>query len=888
MVDNAVGRLHWRGFLADAAWIAGLFLVFAGVVWWFNVVDFYQRHFFDEGLIVVANHVVRIGFLFILIWLVYAPGAAVAAMLLRGQASDTHLTPAERGILAFGFGMALWHVFMLVLGVAGLYYRPVMVAVAAAVLLTSCRHFATVARAACALLSNRLGQLRRGEARSDTAVIGLVVLCAVWLLVVRGLYPGGGGDYYTHYFYYTVEVLKNHGLAPNDVWYHYYYSKGYGLTFLGMLLTDPEAPALVTFGCMLFAAAALATLAARLAPRSLWPACVAGLYLLFYLICISSRGSGELQKGHERVTALMILIAFGLCMAHRGLPRVWTAMAAACGVAIAVIAQPFGVIVAFYFGVAWFWSLLRRQKAAMWRFFFAAAAVGVTVLGVLVLSYVQTGLPNDQALDLMLRFADVKLLDEWGVLPQIVLVAWIRDNYLIGAKQWDLSVLEMLKYFLRLDHLWVYLTGPFVLLVVLAARMLSSKRIAASTTQAAATFKRFDVVVIGVFGSLILVLAAVSLLVARGQSGSFERASTFFFALLLMLGMAASSFLMAQWPGERARTVMRWHLPALLMGGTLLLWIGADSWAERVGRATANGVRYLTGNYSLREAYAHIEDGGLPFGGINPQALVASRQVGPGTPIWALTIDAYCMVPGCWMESVVSFKMSGKLDEIVTGSPERSRDLLREAGLDYFLVIEDTILLDLLPYSALFRPNTIGEYLGIKWTDGTAFLLTWIGPETTPITSDFLEIYTQLLRKREHPWFRFSKLAPQMTVATESLRNKVWGAPPDFPWRRPPPDGTINVLDATFGRSCRSHIPKNRNATNKVSNGNATEFVRDECSAKTTCEFTIDLNIIADPANGCEKDFEVIYKCALKDQPKTLTIPPPADDATLRLDCPTN
>ena len=67
---------------------------------------------------------------------------------------------------------------------------------------------------------------------------------------LRGFYPGGGGDYYTHYFYYYLAVIQNHGLAPNDVWYHYYYSKGSGLAFLGMLLSDPEAPALTTYACV--------------------------------------------------------------------------------------------------------------------------------------------------------------------------------------------------------------------------------------------------------------------------------------------------------------------------------------------------------------------------------------------------------------------------------------------------------------------------------------------------------------------------------------------------------------------------------------------------------------------------------------------------------------
>jgi hypothetical protein len=47
------------------------------------------------------------------------------------------------------------------------------------------------------------------------------------------------------------------------------------------------------------------------------------------------------------------------------------------------------------------------------------------------------------------------------------------------------------------------------------------------------------------------------------------------------------------------------------------------------------------------------------------------------------------MVPGCAIESVVSFKMSGDLDEILDGPPELSEsNLLQEAGLNYFLVSE--------------------------------------------------------------------------------------------------------------------------------------------------------------------------------------------------------
>ena len=303
---------------AEAAWAATLFGVFLAIVSWFNVVDFYHRHFFDHGLVVFVDNLARIGFLFILSWLIYAPGAAVANALLSG-ADRTQVSHTERSVLAFGIGVGLWHVLMLILGVAGLYYRSIMIGLAAIVLLASARHFGTVASSACRTLVGRTAALRRGIGIPEALSLLFVVACAIGLLLVRGLYPGGGGDYYTHYFYYYLDVLKNHDLSPNDVWYHYYYSKGYGLFFLGMLLTDPEAPALVTFCCVIFAAVAMAALAQRIAPRSLWPACVAALYLLFNVIGDArarANGGGHFQKDHEQVSALIVLIAVALCMAR--------------------------------------------------------------------------------------------------------------------------------------------------------------------------------------------------------------------------------------------------------------------------------------------------------------------------------------------------------------------------------------------------------------------------------------------------------------------------------------------------------------------------------------------------------------------------------------------
>ena len=45
--------------------------------------------------------------------------------------------------------------------------------------------------------------------------------------------------------------------------------------------------------------------------------------------------------------------------------RAWLTMAASSAVAVAIIAQPMGVIIGFYFMLVALWAMLRRQWAEM-------------------------------------------------------------------------------------------------------------------------------------------------------------------------------------------------------------------------------------------------------------------------------------------------------------------------------------------------------------------------------------------------------------------------------------------------------------------------------------------------------------------------------------------
>lgn len=568
------GKLNSR--IVDLMPVFLLFGVVFSLVLWFDFVDFYNRHFFDRGALVVANNLARTAFVLLLSWLIYAPGAGIAAMLLP-IAQRASLTSAEWAVLGFGIGVGLWHIAMLVLGLLNLYYRSVMVGLALIVLFASSSHFANVIRAGRFALDARVASWR-GSDTLETTCIGLITISLVWLLFVRGLYPGGGGDYYTHYFYYYLEVLKNHGLAPNDVWYHYYYSKGYGLFFFSMLLTDPEAPALATFCCVAFAVVAVATLAARIAPRSFWPVSAAIVYVLFCIGGFSRYGAGDFQKDHEQVSALVVLTAWAICMGAFLPARPFRVMSAASAVAASIVCQPAGILLAIFTGLLSGWALLRRRWKDLCEYGLITGTIVAAVMGMFALSYFATGLPTDHQLEQTLRLADFGRLDAWGVIPQIVAILWILDNLRAMAPPFGWDAFHQLSMFMRLDALWPYLTGPLVAVAIVAARRWTSRKatvdpedgIAASN--ALATLARL--------GALVIVLATISLLSGQVRNISFERFSTFFVPLLVLVGVSSSVWVLGRPLDAQLAKTLRVVLPVALLVSVLAYWQLIQHWGD--------------------------------------------------------------------------------------------------------------------------------------------------------------------------------------------------------------------------------------------------------------------------------------------------------------------
>ena len=73
--------------------------------------------------------------------------------------------------------------------------------------------------------------------------------------------------------------------------------------------------------------------------------------------------------------------------------------------------------------------------------------------------------------------------------------------------------------------------------------------------------------------------------------------------------------------------------------------------------------------------------------------------------------------------------------------------MLHAAHLDYFLFTREDDIRDPLPLSPLFSPDTIGRSLGVRWTDGTSSLLTWLGPGVTPLDAAWIADYRRAVQQ---------------------------------------------------------------------------------------------------------------------------------------------
>jgi hypothetical protein len=708
-----------------------LFLLFFGgyaaLIAWFKHVDVYHTHFSSTGVIVLLHNLFRVLFIFYLFWMIQAVGAAL--LRFAGGLDRSALGTLDYLALTFFAGAGPWHVVLFTLGYLSLLNVPAIVMLTAPAVALSFRELRFIAPR----LSEAFGRLDKGNKRFKAAC-----MCLVWcaLLLVKGLYPGGSDDYYGHYFPAYQAFLEHGSLWPNEAWIHYFYSKGAVLFFLGMLLTDPLAPQLVIFCFMSVAGLATFLFVRQVAPHASWPVIAV---LLFFGMFVYTPEWGEFHKLHEFNTAFAIAILWMAAVAlaqPAGAGTAWLVAAASAMTAALLVSVNMGPFLAAVFAVLAAWYVLTGDRGRGRVCLAFAALAAVLVAGVLAINFATTGLFNggDPSFLFFRKFADVEKLHRWGALPMVI---WWQRFLLgqIAASGPPLMAIKSSIQSLRLDLLWpLFFGGVLVAGLGAYARHRSRELVKHAVSHS-------SLVLLAAF----LVFVPVSLIAGRAQS-SFFRFSSFIVPLVIVAGISMwNAPVRPRRHTSLAALLDHPGMPVVVLALCALMIAARTRLDRSIEALGANALGYALGIVSLDGAYERPAIGYSvgPWRGIYPGARGAYAVAGPHKPIWSLNAYTYCMLPDCRRMWFYAFTMTSAWDRVMWGPPEEARALLRQAGLDYFLISHELPITDPLPLSALFSPDNIARNFGIRWTDGTTTLLTWAGPGTTPPDDAWLAEYRQ-------------------------------------------------------------------------------------------------------------------------------------------------
>ncbi len=725
-----------RPLLLASMFVLGFFFLLL----WFYVTNLYQTRFFETGGIVVAYQAMRIVYIPYLIWLQYALGRFVIPA--KAGILDDKLA---RFITCFFAGTAIWHIALLIIGLAGFLYYPVMLAMVSVVMLASIPHMAKI-------MSNiSLASLKK-LAVDEKIMALLVALSALAFILFKGTYPSGGHDFFSHYFTYYKEVAASGNLGPHETWYHYYYSKGLGLYFLSMILLDPFAIHLVTTGFVMVAACMVFSFLYHREKSLLLPLFGAAAYLLVYIytpgrgIFALNGGWGDLEKIHE-LTAALILACVWLCYQFKKTNQhVYVLALHLTNAALVIIGFACGTIIGAFYVVLLLVSLLRKEMKMARLAFFAGASTAVTMVVIMIINYYNTGVPQDQLAKLLWWMIDWK---------KVVSVGYTLELYshLSDLMTYDRNEIPLLSGFGMIAMEFFRMRTLAYLLVVGAVLVVLS------IVKRTRSDWRKDYGSAGYMIGLFLLASLASTLIFGGlrQPISYFRFSTFNYAPMLLIALF-------MW-GISSKKTLRFALSLTLVISISTASYGAymrvnnrvdemPRWLRAAtyhwGQILDSSYAFNTGNYSLYDAITHQyrQPGRLVWGGTHPALTEIYKALPPKTKIWSFYNHSYCLLPTCNVQMYHSQITSKRWYDIALGSIAEGKKIMQDEGTNFFfysLRINTIGSADAKDQMAGFYdgflPENIEDTLGILWTNGREYLLTWKEESAAPLDAPFMDAW---------------------------------------------------------------------------------------------------------------------------------------------------
>ena len=734
-------------------WVAGFLLSVFGS----KSFDLLGGDFFTAGTRLVIFNASRLLFAVYLGFSLYELGVILSRIPAepRGVAEAQMGKGAAGVVLRFFFGASSATIALFVLGLVGGYYFAVLLPLMLVLVWKSASEAALVLRK-IPTSWNRLKALRNASQYFPLLLASVMVALGLLLtIIVKGFWPGGaGGDVYTHYLPYYRDVIANHDLRPNDVWYHYYVSKGSGLLFLSMVLSNELGGQMVTLLFQVASAGIVFLIYRRLSRSATMATIGSGIFLLIFIPALHW---GIFLKHHEMLLAWTLFGLWFTIEVNRrdalSTPRELGVVGIVFGISYTLQFPTATALIIPFFGVAALALIFRRQFQTALVFILSAAASGISLFVLIAWNIYETGLGMETPFRLFWKFANRARFSEW-VSPYLMTYLEEGSAADVGAVNSPLARLADIERFAalfrleELKYLATYQSFTISIAIFIVAKWIIMDN--KGGRQRVLALLGFDPVrlrilfLLFVFSSLAWVMANVV-----NQPVSIHRMFTFLIPVSIAAGLFIWSAIIRL---VRTRVFCEPQSRRLIVVtiAIVLVCYAASGILMPVRAWIRPMISFAMGMTSAGSAL-QAEVQGRPGVEVWRPYLAAREVVGPDVSILCFNIDGEKIgtsfaFPGPGMLSEVSFALGPEWHVMAFGSPDDSKAALQKAGINFFLAdVENQWFFGGVPFSSLFAPANISEYLGmVQSIDGT-WLMTWKEKAARPLNKN--EILTwEILR----------------------------------------------------------------------------------------------------------------------------------------------
>ena len=706
----------------------------------FKVYDPYNTLFFDEKWLPHIVHLtIRILFCIYFFLILFCVGQ-LGFILIRQSGLPFTLAPSEEIAICALLGSSVLRFVMFLIGFFSGYAWPVLLALGTAALLLGTPRFVL-------LLSNSLTASMRywsGETNSTekivvASIIGALLFAVLAVSMDKFLYPNGTGDYFSHYFPYYKEVVRNGNIWPNELWYHFYISKGFGDVFFAMVLSDLLGPQAVSQAMFILSLIIVYAMVKRMFDDRISGLAAAAVVAVGFIWTFETKIGfaywAEFPKQHV-ITSVLFMGCVWISWLQLNMRRLQTTGWGIVGISTysgLVLARPqYLMLIAVFLSLmsAYAWASNRRRCVLM---YLAVLLVSAGVAGALLtFNYSITGLAEVTPFRTFWRYANQAHFAMW-VSPFLMLLLDLGSSPDLGSialpNLTQFKILKLLAAVFRFDRagpvfgLWGI---PFLIIVGCGLFLLRSetKRLPLSES-----FWSGIATLMCMLGASILVFFTVN------QIGSLFRLYTFCIFPVVMIALLPFTVLRSVfWETRWVRAVTGLALGAVCVAAVPATLRQIPPQQRSAYSSFATGVR------SMKDAYADQN-------AVWEEGLAIVKVIGPDVPVWSSQITGrFCVAPGCNFQTFFSFSMGPDWHIIMFDDPAHARAALEKAGLNHFAIDTNKPFFDLLPYSPLFEPDHIQDNLALEWTDGKVYLLTWPGPSTRPLPPEFAAAYLKSIQ----------------------------------------------------------------------------------------------------------------------------------------------